>query len=279
MSIKDQLLSESKKIVVETDALSKALEGVQLSESVKETLNEVFQSKVQVESARLAESHIEQIATQSEALIEEAAAAKIVDLTSTIDSYFEHLTEQFMDENKVAIESGIKSQLAESLLASLKEAFVSHNVHIPEESINVVEEMESELSEARDEINVLLTKNSELLESVQKQERGNIIAEAIKDLTVVQQEQVLSLSEGISFGKSDQFKTRVESLVEMVAQKVEPTSKLISEAGDGLNFKADEDEGDKGDKKEDKDAKDKKDPKKKPEKKIDESVANLMNWM
>lgn len=276
MSIKDQLLNESKKIVVETDALSKALEGVQLSEGIKDTLAEVFQAKVQTESARLAESHIEQIAAQSEALIEEAAVAKTAALVSTIDSYFEHLTEQFMDENKVAIESGIKSQMTESLLVALKEAFVSHNVHVPEESIDVVAEMESELTEARDEINTLLTKNSALTESLQVQERGTIIAEAIKDLTVVQQEQVLSLSEGISFGKSDQFKTRVESLVEMVAQKVEPTTKPLNENDEGLNFKKDKEDGDDAEPKKDKDPA-KKEPKK--EKKIDESVANLMSWM
>lgn len=277
MSIKDQLLAESKKITVESDALTKALEGVQISESVKGTLQEVFQSKVQSEAARLAESHIENMAAKSDELVQVAAAAMNEELIKTLDSYFDHLTEQFMEDNKVAIESGLKSNMAESLLATLKEAFASHNVVVPEESIDVVSEMESELTEALDKINDLLSANMELKESIQNRDREAIIAESIKDLTMVQQEQVQTLSEGLSFVDADTFKTRIGSLVEMVSQKVEPTNiNENQEDKEKLNFKkeGDDEEGEKGKK----DPDPKKTPKPKKSK-IDESVEEyLRGW-
>ncbi|QAY01282.1 prohead core scaffold protein [Aeromonas phage ZPAH1] len=280
MSIKDQLLSEAKNITIESDALSKALEGVQLNESVKETLTDVFQAKVRSEAVRLAESHIEALAARSDELVEEAARQKNEELMQTLDGYFEHLTEQFMEDNKVAIQSGIKSQMTESLLATLKEAFVAHNVHVPEESIDVVAEMESELSEAHEKINTLLTKNTSLTESLQSKERESILSESIKDLTVIQQEQVMTLSEGITFGDADAFKSRIGSLVEMVSQKVETKATNLNEQEDKdkLNFKKDdtEDEGE-GKDKDDK-GKDKDEDKKSKSTKIDESIKQYVYW-
>lgn len=280
MSIKDQLLSEAKNITIESDALSKALEGVQLNESVKETLTDVFQAKVRSEAVRLAESHIEALAARSDELVEEAARQKNEELMQTLDGYFEHLTEQFMEDNKVAIQSGIKSQMTESLLATLKEAFVAHNVHVPEESIDVVAEMESELSEAHEKINTLLTKNTSLTESLQSKERESILSESIKDLTVIQQEQVMTLSEGITFGDADAFKSRIGSLVEMVSQKVETKATNLNEQEDKdkLNFKKDDTEDeDEGKDKDDK-GKDKDEDKKSKSTKIDESIKQYVYW-
>ncbi|ATI18267.1 prohead core scaffold protein [Aeromonas phage AS-sw] len=277
MSIKDQLLSESKNITVQVDAISGALQGLNLSEGVVDALTQVFQTKLREEAVQLAESHIEALAAKSDELVQEAAEAKNAELIKTMDSYFEHLAESFMEDNKVAIETGIQAQLAESLLAGMKELFVSHHVVVPEDAVDIVAEQAAELEEAQSMINDLVSKNSALTESIQAKEREAVIAESIKDLTMVQQEQVKTLCEGISFGSAEQFGTRVSALVEMVSQKKEqePNQKPLNE---NLNFNDDEGQKDDKDEKGEKGEKGKKDKKPEPKSKIDESVQEFMHW-
>ncbi|ASU00167.1 prohead core scaffold protein [Aeromonas phage AS-zj] len=277
MSIKDQLLSESKNITVQVDAISGALQGLNLSEGVVDALTQVFQTKLREEAVQLAESHIEALAAKSDELVQEAAEAKNAELIKTMDSYFEHLAESFMEDNKVAIETGIQAQLAESLLAGMKELFVSHHVVVPEDAVDIVAEQAAELEEAQSMINDLVSKNSALTESIQAKEREAVIAESIKDLTMVQQEQVKTLCEGISFGSAEQFGTRVSALVEMVSQKkdVDPAQKPLNE---NLNFNDDEGQKDDKDEKGEKGEKGKKDKKPEPKSKIDESVQEFMHW-
>lgn len=278
MSIKEILLSESKQIKIEAGSVDPILESVNLSEDVKDAFKEVFQSTVQKEAAKLAEAHVSEIAERAESLVEAAAEEKIKDLQDTINDYFDHLTEQFMEENKVAIENGLKCNLTESLLSSLKEAFVAHNVSIPEESIDVVSEMESELQESRDQINELLSKNRLMTEEIQDGKRKKIIAESLEGLTDIQKERVSSLAEGMTFDKDDSFKTKIGALVEMVSVSKDPKEKSLNEDDKGLNYDEKDEKGEKDEKENKEDKGEKKPPVKKKEK-IDESVASLMSWM
>ncbi|ADM79861.1 prohead core scaffold protein [Aeromonas phage phiAS5] len=229
--LKDQLLAEAKNITlgVELDGI---FESVELAPEVKTKFSAVFESVVKQHAANLAESHIAQIAEEADRLVEEKSTEKVAQLSEQVNKYFEHLVETWMEENKLAVDNGIKVQMFESLLGSMKAVFVEHNVSVPEESVNVVAEMEEELREARTELNVALDKVSELKESMIAEKRERIVAEATKDLTEIQKEKVISLSEGIAFG--DTFSDKLTAIVEMVSA-VKPQEAPV-QIQENLNF-------------------------------------------
>ncbi|UYD60180.1 capsid assembly scaffolding protein [Aeromonas phage avDM12-TAAL] len=232
MSIKDQLLSEAKNITLGVE-LDSIFESVELAPEVKAKFSTVFESVVKEHAVKLAESHVEQIAEEADRLVEEKSAEKVEQLSEQVNKYFDHLVENWMEENKIAVDNGIKVQMFESLLGSMKAVFVEHNVVVPEESVDVVAEMEEELREARQELNGALDKVSELKESIVSIKRDQIVAEATKDLTEIQKGKVMSLSEGIPFGET--FSDKLTAIVEMVSA-VKPQEQPVTQVNENLNF-------------------------------------------
>ncbi|ALY07005.1 prohead core protein [Vibrio phage vB_VmeM-32] len=229
MSIKQKLLAESKALDV-TVELGSLFESVELSEDVKEKFSTVFETVVKSKVAELAESHIAEIAERADVLAEEKAEEKIQDIQEKVEQYFDHITEQWLTENKIALERGIKADLFESLVESLKETFVEHNIVVPEESVDVVAEMEQELTESRDELNRMLAKQTELQESIKQMKRESVLKEATAGLTDVQRDKVMELAENLSFG--EKFASQVQHLVEMTADKTPIEQKPIVEGLD-----------------------------------------------
>ncbi|AAQ17885.1 gp22 prohead core scaffold protein [Aeromonas phage Aeh1] len=232
MSIKDQLLSEAKNITLGVE-LDSIFESVELAPEVKAKFSTVFESVVKQHAVTLAESHVAQIAEEADRLVEEKSAEKVEQLSEQVNKYFDHLVETWMEENKIAVDNGIKVQMFESLLGSMKAVFVEHNVSVPEESVDVVAEMEEELREARNELNGALDKVSELKESIVTIKRDQVVAEATKDLTEIQKGKVMSLSEGIAFG--DTFADKLTAIVEMVSA-VKPQEQPAAQIDENLNF-------------------------------------------
>lgn len=216
MSIKQILLQEAQNIDTSVE-LDSIFESIELSEDVKVKFGAAFETAVKAKAVELAESHIRDIAEQADILVEEAAQEKVEMLSEQTNRYFDHLTEHWMAENKLAIENGIKVQMFDSLLGTLKEAFVEHNVELPTESINIVEELEEELTEQTVEINRLLKEKSDLQAKLDEVDRARIIDEATASMSAVQKTKVQELSEGISYNQS--FKTKIVAIAEMVGSQ------------------------------------------------------------
>lgn len=238
MSIKQKLLEEAKTINANASVeLDTIFESGDLSDEVKTKFSTVFEAVVKQHAIALAEKHIDEIGDLAELMAEEKAAEKEAALVENVDKYFNHITDTWLSENKAQVDRDIKSDLFESLLGSLKSAFVEHNITVPEESVDVVAELEEELRESNIELNKTLDKVTSLTESMLTMKRDAVIAESTKDLTDVQKEKVLSLSEGIAFGET--FKNKIQSIVEMVG--VVPATKPTPIA-ENLNFEIQEQE-------------------------------------
>lgn len=234
MSIKDTLLQEAKSINTDVE-LDSIFESIELSSDVKAKFSAVFESTVKANAVKLAESHVTQIAEMAEQLVEEKTAEKVADLSESVNKYFDHLVEEWMTENKLAVENGIKVQMFESLLGAMKTTFVEHNVSVPDEAVDVVAELQEELEESKVELNAALDKSLVLKETIKTMHREKAISEAVVGLTDIQKEKVLSLSEGLSF--SDTFGTKLSAIVEMVGATKQPVDiKPIVENAEGLNF-------------------------------------------
>lgn len=240
--LKEQLLKEAQTIEASV-ALDSIFESVELSPDVKANFSTVFEATVKQEAVKLAESHILAIAEKAEEKVEEekekAKDEAEKDLTEKASKFLDHLAKEWLTENKLAVEKGIKSELFESMLGGLKELFVEHNVVVPEESVDVVAEMEEELCEQKDETARLFEELNKRDAYINYVQREVAINESTRELTESQKEKVSSLIEGMEY--SDAFGDKLSAIVEMVkgSTKEESISEdinTIDTEAAGLNF-------------------------------------------
>ncbi|WBF79804.1 prohead core [Escherichia phage vB_Eco_F25] len=241
--LKEQLIAEAQKIDASV-ALDSIFESVNISPEAKETFGTVFEATVKQHAVKLAESHIAKIAEKAEEEVEknkeeaeEKAEKKIAEQAS---KFLDHLAKEWLTENKLAVDKGIKAELFESMLGGLKELFVEHNVVVPEESVDVVAEMEEELQEHKEESARLFEELNKRDAYINYVQREVALSESTKDLTESQKEKVSALVEGIDY--SDAFSSKLSAIVEMVKKSNKDESAITesintpdTEAA-GLNF-------------------------------------------
>lgn len=241
--LKEQLIAEAQKIDASV-ALDSIFESVNISPEAKETFGTVFEATVKQHAVKLAESHIAKIAEKAEEEVEknkeeaeEKAEKKIAEQAS---KFLDHLAKEWLTENKLAVDKGIKAELFESMLGGLKELFVEHNVVVPEESVDVVAEMEEELQEHKEESARLFEELNKRDAYINYVQREVALSESTKDLTESQKEKVSALVEGMDY--SDAFSSKLSAIVEMVKKSnkdestiTESINTLDTEAA-GLNF-------------------------------------------
>lgn len=241
--LKEQLIAEAQKIDASV-ALDSIFESVNISPEAKETFGTVFEATVKQHAVKLAESHIAKIAEKAEEEVEknkeeaeEKAEKKIAEQAS---KFIDHLAKEWLAENKLAVDKGIKAELFESMLGGLKELFVEHNVVVPEESVDVVAEMEEELQEHKEESACLFEELNMRDAYINYVQREVALSESTKDLTESQKEKVSALVEGMDY--SDAFSSKLSAIVEMVKKSNKDESTITesintpdTEAA-GLNF-------------------------------------------
>lgn len=215
--LKEQLMTEAQNIDVSV-ALDSIFESVNISPEARETFGTVFEATVKQQAIKLAESHIESIAEKAEEKVakakEEAEEKAEKDIQESVARFLDHLGKEWLAENKLAVDRGIKADLFESVMGGMKELFVEHNVVIPEEAVDVVAEMEEELAEQKQETARLfeeVTKRDAYINYVQ---REAVLGEATRELTESQKEKVSSLVEGMEY--SDSFPAKLDAIVSMV---------------------------------------------------------------
>ncbi len=241
--LKEQLIAEAQKIDASV-ALDSIFESVNISPEAKETFGTVFEATVKQHAVKLAESHIAKIAEKAEEEVEknkeeadEKAEKKIAEQAS---KFIDHLAKEWLAENKLAVDKGIKAELFESMLGGLKELFIEHNVVVPEESVDVVAEMEEELQEHKEESARLFEELNMRDAYINYVQREVALSESTKDLTESQKEKVSALVEGMDY--SDAFSSKLSAIVEMVKKSNKDESTITesintpdTEAA-GLNF-------------------------------------------
>jgi hypothetical protein len=192
--LKELLMTEAKTIDASV-ALDSIFESVQLSPEAKANFSTVFEATVKKHAVALAESHIEKIAEKAEEKVEEekekAKEEAREELKEAASKYFDHIAAEWMAENQLAVDRGIKADLFESMFSGMKELFVEHNVVIPEESVDVVAEMEEELAEQKAETARLFEEVSKRDAYINYAQREYAIQEATRELTDTQKENKL----------------------------------------------------------------------------------------
>jgi hypothetical protein len=193
-----------------SDDVTAALRGEDLSEEFKEKATEIFEAAV-VAKVNSILSEMTKEYDYEFAAIEES----IIDsITSQVDSYTDYVVEEWLNENAVAIDSGIRLELAESFMTSLRNTFLEHYIDIPDDKVNVVDEMASSLDEANEELNEEREKNIALRKEIEGFKRAEIVSEVCSSLVETNASKIRSLAEGVDFDDEDTFRSRLMSIRE-----------------------------------------------------------------
>lgn len=136
------------------------------------------------------------------------------DLSTQLDKYLDYVADTWMEENELAVERGLKAELTENLLVGLKALFEDNYVTVPEDKVDIVDELAEKVEELEKLLNTEMSKNYELRDLVDKSSMTSIVDEVCEDLSMNQREKIVSLSENIDYENEDDFKNKIDVLKE-----------------------------------------------------------------
>ena len=193
-----------------------------LSEEFKQKAATVFEAAIKSKVKEIAE---EMQADYDKKLTEETSKSKD-ELVEKVDSYLAYVVEEWMKENELALERGIKGEIAEDFISGLKKLFEDHYIDVPDEKYNVLEDQSSKIEELEKKLNESIEKNVELSKENGEHKRQNIIDEASDGLTETQKEKFNKLAEEVEYSNEEDFKTKVATIKESYFGKKESTSEI-----------------------------------------------------
>jgi len=175
---------------------------------------EKFQTNLEAIISEKVSSYKEEISADNDKVIAEKVEEEVSDITEKLDDYLSYVVEEWMEENKLAVDNGIKLEIMESFIEGMKELFVEHYVSIPEGKEDLISAAETKVSELESKLNEAIDKNIELKKEIKEVKVKEIINEATKNLTDTQKEKFASLTEDINSTDLDTFKSKVETIRE-----------------------------------------------------------------
>ena len=202
-----------------------------LSEDFKAKASTIFEAALK---SKISEMKIRMNASYEEKLKEETEDQK-AKLTEKVDSYLNYVVEEWMKENSIAIERGIKGEIAEDFISGLKKLFEDHYIDVPDEKYNVLEDQANKIEELEKKLNEEIGKNVEQSKEVGELKRQDILDEASKDLADTAKEKFNKLAEEVEYSNEKDFTTKVATIKESYfGTKVKTSGNEIDEvvAGD-----------------------------------------------
>ena len=204
----DEVVAEDK-IDVEED-LNALIAGEELSEEFQEKARTIFEAAIRTKVAEMTESIKAQY---EETLVEEVKAIK-EELQDRLDSYLEYVADEWVSENELAIEHGLKTEMTESFLEGMKKLFEDHYVTIPEEKYDVIESMVDKLDEMESKLNEQIDKNVALNKRLAESTADVIFAEVTEGLAQTQRDKLATLAENVEFESENGYREKLETLKE-----------------------------------------------------------------
>jgi len=181
-----------------------------LTEGFKDKATTIFEAAV---VAKVNEQ-LEKISTNFEAELTEEVETVRKEMTENLDQYLDYVVEQWMEENRLAVEQGLKAEMVEDFLKGLKGLFEDHYVEIPDEKVDVVEELAARTEELESKLNEQIEKNVELRGVVDQYDRGQMIESVSNGLTDTQKAKFETLAEGIDFSDEESFTNKLNIVKE-----------------------------------------------------------------
>ena len=204
--------------------------GEDLSEEFRTKATSIFEAAViarvnhemEMVTSRLEEQTATQLVEFKEALVEK------------VDGYLNYVVEQYMEENELAIESGLRTEIAEDFIQGMKTLFKEHFIEVPEEKYDVLEEMQTKSEYLQSKLDESITQSIELAKELNALKAATILDEQTKDLAATEAEKLKKLIEGVDFDSEDLYREKVSVIKENYFPKTpkqSPEKMLVEESG------------------------------------------------
>jgi hypothetical protein len=201
-------MKESYDFKADLDALVVADDN--LSEGFQEKAATIFEAAVKTKVA----GEIDRLEAEYAQHLEEETASIQEQLVEKVDGYLNYVVENWMEENRLAVENGLRNEISESFMEALKGVFVEHYIDVPESKIDMVDDLAEQVQELEEHLTKATEDNIRLSESVAQMRRSEILAEASQDLAVTEAEKLKTLAEDVDFEDEATFARKVATLKE-----------------------------------------------------------------
>jgi|TARA_B100000085_G_scaffold49103_1_gene42386 hypothetical protein len=202
------------------DDVEALLRGEEFSEEFKFKASTIFEAAVK---AKVVEE-VEKLEKVYEEKLEAQVAEMKESLETKVEAHLEYATEQWVNENKIAIDSGLRSDLTEEFILGLKNLFEEHYVDIPEDKYDVLGEMSEKLDQMEVKLNEQIETNVELNQTIGNYIKNGVIAEISEGLAQTQKEKLTSLAEGVEFVSEESYREKIETIKENYFPKTQASS-------------------------------------------------------
>ena len=208
---------------------------VDLSEEFKKDAMVIFEAAVATRVVDLVNTKIDQLNEDFNVALEEEKQEIESKLSEKIDDYLTYVSEEWMKENELAVERGIRAELAENFISGLRDLFKEHYIEVPEERTDVIEELFAKVEGLEEQLNVEMQSNIANLKALKDYKKVEAIAEACVGLTSVEQDKMVELAESITYESDEQFVQKMSVIKESYfkdrdSDSVEDTRQELTEA-------------------------------------------------
>ena len=205
-----EVVSEEKSVDLSTDIDSLFADDSTISEEFKGKVKTIFEARVYDRVAQIEEETEAKYAS----MLEEAVEAVKSDLTDKVNDYIGYVVEQWMEENQIAIEKGIRSEITEDFINGLRNLFAEHYIDVPSEKVDLVDELANKLEEVEAKLDEEVERNVEYRKALIEAHKTEVTREACEGLTATQVEKIKALAESVEFSTEEEFKQKLDTIRE-----------------------------------------------------------------
>ena len=193
-----------------SDDVNALVEGEELSEEFKTKAATIFESAVKSK----VRAELEKIQEENDKVIEEMAESTINDMTEKVDDYLNYVVEQWMEENQLAIERGLKGEIAEDFISGLKNLFEDHYIDVPDEKYDILEANLTRIEELEEKLNKQMDENIQLRKAKGELVKESLIADVANGMTDTETEKFQSLVEDVEFSDEESYTEKLQTIKE-----------------------------------------------------------------
>ena len=213
------------------DDINALIAGEELSEEFEEKARTIFETAINSKVSLIKEDLEKEYAK----ILQEEIDSTKVELTERVDSYLEYVANEWLEENSLAVEQGLKAEMSESFLTGMKSLFEEHYVSIPEDKYDVLESMVNKLDDMEEKLNEQIEKNVGLTKRLSESKSDGILSDVSEGLAVTQKDKLASLAESVEFESESDYREKLVTLrnsyfpTRQVASTQSEDSEMLSE--------------------------------------------------
>ena len=229
----EEVVAEEEEVIevnVEDD-INALIAGEELSEEFEEKARTIFETAINSKVSLIKEDLEKEYAK----ILQEEIDSTKVELTERVDSYLEYVANEWLEENSLAVEQGLKAEMSESFLTGMKSLFEEHYVSIPEDKYDVLESMVNKLDDMEEKLNEQIEKNVGLTKRLSESKSDGILGDVSEGLAVTQKDKLASLAESVEFESESDYREKLVTLrnsyfpTRQVASTQSEDSEMLSE--------------------------------------------------